>query len=502
MTLAKKSSLNAFSLKRAGIAITILWTLILSGFLSWLLHAEYKEMVRVAHAEAQAQFNKDMAFRFWGTKHGGVYVPVTEESPPNPYLTHVKERDITTPSGRKLTLMNPAYMMRQLMGDYAKIYGVKGHITSRKVLNPLNTPSEWEKKALAQFELGAEEFSEFADLDGEPHLRYMHRIDVKQGCLKCHALQGYKVGDVRGGVGLSQPLGKMQERMRKQQQTIALVLGTIWLLGLTGIMIGYRQLERQVKAREAAYREVDGLNQELEERVKRRTAELHASNQELEAFAYSVSHDLRAPLRGIDGFSLALQEDCEEQLPAEGRDYLSRIRKGTQRMGQLIDDLLHLSRLSRRHMHYESVNLGAIASELFEELAQTHPERTVATTLQEDLTVTGDPALLRVVLENLIGNAWKFTGQIETGRIEFGRTGTDQGEAFFVRDNGAGFDMEYADKLFGAFQRLHQPDEFPGNGIGLATVQRAIRRHGGEVWAQSEVGQGSTFYFTLTTQPH
>jgi light-regulated signal transduction histidine kinase (bacteriophytochrome) len=235
------------------------------------------------------------------------------------------------------------------------------------------------------------------------------------------------------------------------------------------------------------------LNRDLQQRA----AELEATNKELESFSYSVSHDLRAPLRSIDGFSLALLEDNSDRLDGAGKDYLRRIRAASERMAQLIDDLLNLSRVARRAITRETVDLSAMADSIVGELQRTEPERRVAFSANKSLIVDGDERLLRVALENLLGNAWKFTGKCVQPKIEFGVKQDNGTPAYFVRDNGAGFDIAYADKLFGPFQRLHAVTEFKGTGIGLATVQRIVHRHGGRVWAESEVGKGATFYFTL-----
>jgi len=245
------------------------------------------------------------------------------------------------------------------------------------------------------------------------------------------------------------------------------------------------------------YEQVQQHAAHLEKRVAERTAELTAVNKELEAFAYSVSHDLRAPLRAIDGFSQALLEDYASSLDAAGLDYLHRVRTATRRMGQLISDLLKLSRLTRGEMHRERVDLSTLASEVLTDLATLQPERQLDCIIAPGLAVEGDIRLLRVALENLLGNAWKFTSKLPLAQIEFGQTEIDGERVFFVRDNGAGFDMTYVDKLFGAFQRLHAVNEFEGTGIGLATVQRVIHRHGGRIWAEGKVEQGATFYFTL-----
>lgn len=248
------------------------------------------------------------------------------------------------------------------------------------------------------------------------------------------------------------------------------------------------------------YDEVQRYATRLEERVAERTAALAAVNKELEAFAYSVSHDLRAPLRSMDGFSQALLEDYAGQLDATGQDYLHRVRAASQRMGRLIDDMLKLSRLTRVELQRERVALSDMAQEIAAELQQTAPERRTGFTIAEGVVAIGDGRLLRIVLENLMGNAWKFTSKQAEATIEFGVTEGERGLAYFVRDNGAGFDMDYADRLFGAFQRLHSGSEFEGTGIGLATVQRIIHRHGGHAWAEGAVNQGATFYFTLAAE--
>ena len=225
--------------------------------------------------------------------------------------------------------------------------------------------------------------------------------------------------------------------------------------------------------------------------------ELERKNKELEAFSYSVSHDLRAPLRAIDGFSRALVDDCSDSLDERGRNYLHRVRAAAQRMGELIDDLLQLSRVGRTELQKQRVDLSALARSVAADLQRVEPERSVQFLIPEGVTADGDRGLLQAVLENLLGNAWKFTGTAGEAAIEFGAVERDGAPAYFVRDNGVGFDMAYAGKLFAPFQRLHSETKFPGTGIGLATVHRIIERHGGRVWAESAVGRGATFFWSL-----
>ena len=252
-------------------------------------------------------------------------------------------------------------------------------------------------------------------------------------------------------------------------------------------------VSEDITERKRAEESIRQLNIDLQ----KQSDQLQAANKELEAFSYSVSHDLRAPLRSIDGFSQALQEDYADKLDSEGKDHLRRVRASTQRMGQLIDDMLNLSRITRGEMRCESIDLTAMAEVIAADLQKTAPGRDVEFVISEGLVVQGDARLLRIMLDNLLNNAWKYTSKQPRARIEVGFAQNNGQSAYFVRDDGVGFDMAYAGKLFGAFQRLHGMAEFSGTGIGLATVQRIIHRHGGRVWAQGKVDQGATFYFTI-----
>ncbi|MEX2542763.1 MAG: ATP-binding protein [Trueperaceae bacterium] len=290
---------------------------------------------------------------------------------------------------------------------------------------------------------------------------------------------------IYGGEGLYGVLGTHSRQRRPfSSNDIHFIQGVANVLGAA---VERRHFEDRLTA----------AHDDLERRVEERTGELTSANEELESFSYSVSHDLRAPLRGIEGFSQALLEDYGDKLDADGNQYLLRVRTGAQRMGNLIDDLLDLSRFSSVKVSLAEVNLSKLAAATVEDLRQREPEREIDVAIGADLTVEGDEALLRIVIANLLENAWKFTSQRHPARIEVGVICKPDGDVFYVRDNGAGFDMAHSERLFVPFQRLHGQDAFEGTGIGLATVKRIIGKHGGKIWAESEPGKGASFYFTL-----
>lgn len=279
---------------------------------------------------------------------------------------------------------------------------------------------------------------------------------------------------------------------RDIQRFLTLIIFLVLGLSYT-IYRSYKIKQRSNKRLQEQEKQIKKLNQELLERA----ADLENANKELEAFSYSVSHDLRAPLRSIDGFSQSIIEDYENAIDDRGKDYLRRVRSAAQRMALLIDDMLTLSRVTRNEMVLQEIDLSGLAKDIAEKLRGLQPERKIEFIIQSDMTVWGDEHLLRIALENLFQNAWKYTSKHLEARIEFGLRTVDRKHVFFIKDDGAGFDMQYAQKLFGAFQRMHTTEEFPGTGVGLATVQRIILRHGGTIWAESEVEKGATFFFSI-----
>jgi len=266
-----------------------------------------------------------------------------------------------------------------------------------------------------------------------------------------------------------------------------------------GIFQGYRGISKDITERKKTERQIARMNDELENKVIERTKMLRIANKELEAFSYSVSHDLRAPLRSIDGFSQALIEDYGDSLDDIAMNYLSRVRSAAQRMSTLIDDMIKLAKVSRTELSKKRINLSSIARTISQSLAESEPDRKAEFIIQPNLYVLGDENLMKVALQNLLENAWKFTSKEEITHIEVGSKSIDNETVYFVRDNGAGFDMNYAKKLFAPFQRLHKETDFPGTGIGLSTVQRIIHRHLGKIWAEGDLEKGAEFCFTMRT---
>ncbi len=495
-TSSSPHSSYALLLRNTALAL-LLWTGGVAASWWWSYNTNQQRLVELAKVEAATNINKDMSFRLWATSHGGVYVTPDEQTPPNPYLANIPDRDIITDKGKRLTLMNPAYMMRQIMQSYTKLYGGEGHITSLKLTNPSNEPDAWETTALKSFQQGVKEAVTLAEFDGKPYLRMMRPILMEKGCLKCHADTGIKVGEIRGGISTAIPMEPYYLAFEPEFLDISLVHGMVWLLGICAIGLVAWRTRREADAIDHYQAEISQLNRELEQRVVVRTKQLEAAHKELESFSYSVSHDLRVPLRAVDGFSRILLEEYRDKLDDEGQRLLNVVRDNTKKMAQLIDAILAFLHSGREDMSDVEVNMEDMVRDVMEELKPAAAGREVRLVIKALPSVHADRAMMHQVLVNLLGNAIKFTRSRPVAQIEVGAMGGEKEVVYYVKDNGAGFDVQYAGKLFEVFQHLHGIEEFEGTGVGLAIVKRIVTRHGGRVWAEGKVNEGATIYFAL-----
>ena len=468
------------------------WTVVIVVLLAINLTQERSQAIETARTQARSNYERDVVYRHWNAMYGAVYVPVSEKIQPNPYLADHPERDVTTDRGVKLTLINPSYMSRLVLDMVSQSCGVKGHITSLLPLRPQNLPDKWETSALRTFSGGAKEVSSVEEMEGGSYLRLMKPLMTERECLACHGKQGYRVGEIRGGLSVAVPMAPLWGIAIRNYVLNGVSFIILWGLGLVGIFTGARSLTRTIRERDEAERGMVALNRDL----LSRTVELESANRELDSFCSTVSHDLRSPLTAINGFCHLLRETSADNR-ADADLYTGIILNSTKKMGNIITTLLSFSRVTQDELACSTVDLSLIAGEISAELRMQDLKRNAVFTIAEGMTVKGDDGLLRVVMQNLIGNAWKYTGRCLKARIEVGVVAGGDRAVYFVRDNGIGFDNSQSDRMFEAFRRLPNASEFDGTGIGLATVKRIINRHGGQISCEGEPGKGATFYFTL-----
>ncbi|MEW6586721.1 MAG: ATP-binding protein [Nitrospirota bacterium] len=479
--------------------LAVVWTIIIAASLVWSVIRTKKETVEGARIQAHISYVKDIVYRRWNAMHGGVYVPVTEETRPNPYLRDIPERDIVTPSGRHLTLMNPAYMIRQVYSLMQEGYGIYGHITSLNPIRPENAPDPWEAEALYAFEKGNTEVSSVSTIEGKKYFRLMHPFVTEEGCLKCHGAQGYEVGNIRGGISVSIPLDPLLAIERRRIVTDIGGYFLLWSAGLAGIFLGTRRISRsegqRMQAVEALREEKDRAKRSAEE-LKHLTEELKRSNTDLEQFAYVASHDLQEPLHVIKGFLGLLGKRYKDRLDEKALEFIGLSVEGAERMQELIRDLFDYSRVGNRCKAFKPTDCSAVVRDALSNLKVAIVESGAEVTVSSLPVIVGDAAQLTSLFQNLIGNAIKFRGA-EPPRIHISSERKADGWMFTVRDNGIGIDPKFSDRIFDVFQRLHTRDEYPGTGIGLAVCKKIVERHGGRIWVESEPEKGATFYFTI-----
>ncbi|MGE5546587.1 MAG: sensor histidine kinase [Solirubrobacterales bacterium] len=481
---------------RLEIAAVAFWAALVGLSLVGYLASLDERSHEVAVARARVVFAIVEMARTWNASHGGLYAPVTADTPPNPWLDD-PERDVVI-NGRPYTKLNPAYMTRQLSEMMSRDQGVSFRITSLNPIRPANAADPWETVALRAFEAGTEEVVERTDYLGQDTFRYMARLKVREPCMACHRKQGYKVGDVRGGISVSIPAELVLDEFRPQRrQAIGLHLGGFILLAGASLLFLARLRESWTQLAEAKAQQ-ERIVHERTAALRAANAELERSNAELENFAYVASHDLQEPLRMMSSYAQLIERRYGAQLDAEGHEFIAYMTDGAARMKAMIDDLLAYSRVGRGEPGFEAVDTRVAAEIALANLAAALTEAGAEVSLPAALpTLPGQQALLVRLFQNLIGNAIKYRRPDQAPRISL--TARKEGGEwhFAVTDNGIGVPPEARERIFAIFQRLHNHGAYPGTGIGLAICRKIVELHGGRIWAEAAEGGGTTFRFTL-----
>ena len=486
------------------------WTLVVAALFLWIVSDNRNQALDLARHEARANIRKDLAIRRWAAMHGGVYVAPDARTPPNPYLK-VPNRDVVTTGGRQLTLMNPAYVLRQVQQRGSDDeFGVRGHLTSLKLLNPANAPDPWERETLETFERGETERTAESMIEGKPYMRVMLAVYTERDCLKCHAEQGYREGDVRGGLSASVPLQTYLEHSRQELQETLLAQGAVLLLGYCGIGFFSRRAHRHEAERQRHEEELLAERAGLQERVRAQTGTLQQALEEArsadrakDAFLATMSHEMRTPLNAIVGFSqLAAQHGGDERT----QRYLAQISEASTSLQDIINDLLDISKIAADRMVLETLPFSL--NELLARQTATWRDRAEEKGLEFSLQAAdglpdrlcGDAMRLGQVLNNLLGNAIKFTprGRIELS-VELLSTDADQVRLrFAVRDSGIGMSTAEQARIFTPFVQADASitRQFGGTGLGLAICKRLVGLMGGDIGVVSTPGQGSCFSFS------
>lgn len=480
--------------------------LALAVFISWQWN--YKRIksfeVEFAKIEASASYNKDLLYRRWASMHGGVYVPVSEHTPPNPNLLYVNDRDLKASNGKTYTLVNPAYMTRQVHQIAEEQYGVKGHITSLNPIRALNKADDWENRALLFFEKGNNEFSSTDTINGKRYLRYMKAMITEKNCLKCHAQQGYKLGDIRGGISVTVPLDKYEivSRLQINRATIShlIAFGLIVCLSLWGY---FRLLIEMKKRNEIQARLIlnESVLQKQNQELLKAKIRAEESDKLKTAFIQNISHEIRTPMNSIIGFSELIENPT---LTEDKRHrFVNIIISSTKQLLSIVNNILTISALDKKQevIETEPVNVNHLLDDLFIFFKQKTDKKGITLTQKTTRTdheseIITDKTKLTQVISNLLSNAVKFT---EKGSVEFGYNLSKGHLEFYVKDTGIGIIKEQQELIFERFRQanLSIGKKFGGSGLGLSISKGFVEMLGGKIWVESQPGVGSTFRFTI-----
>lgn len=492
--------------KQFFISVVIGFTILFIASLIWNIRGERQTTYELAKVEAEGNFNKDLTFRKWTATHGGVYVTMTDSTIANPYLNFLPNRDITTTNGTKLTLINPAYMNRLVFKMSNKKDGEFGHICSITPLHPDNKADEWEEKALNLFAKGTEEYYSPEQIDGKEYLRYIKPIRVENGCLKCHAQQGYSLNDIKGGVSISIPMDKYKVVLKTKINSIIFNHAIIFFLTFIIGALSYRRILKVVKQRDASRMKA----KENEAKLKEQNNKLIWANEKaIESdrlktiFIQNMSHEIRTPMNAILGFSSLLPDEFDNK--SKLTEYTKIITQRGNDLMFIINDLLDISKIESKNMNVniEPINLKDLFSELlplFHEIQKRNLKshvKLILPTITEEIILYTDKGKLKQILTNLVGNAFKFTheGEIEIDLL----INSPKLITFSVKDTGIGIPTEKLNSIFDRFSQVEQSSSriYGGTGLGLSIVKGLISKLNGEIYVISEINKGSKFYFTL-----